>query len=371
MGRRPGAVEELAVSGEFWRGKRVLITGHTGFKGGWLALWLKALGAEVSGYALAPDTEPSLFEAARLHGAGINHRLGDIRDLADLRGAVKASRPEVLFHLAAQSLVRRSYAEPLETYATNVMGTAHVLEAIRLEPSARAVVIATSDKCYENLERGEAYRESEPMGGRDPYSSSKGCAELVTAAYRASFFDPSRYAEHGVAVASVRAGNVIGGGDWSADRLIPDVYRAAVAKRPVRIRNPRAVRPWQHVLEPLEGYLRLAERLHSEGARFAQAWNFGPADRDARPVAEVMDRVTALWGDRLRWETDAGNHPHEAAVLRLDSSKARGELGWRPRLDLEQALAWTVDWYKASLRGEDMRKVTAGQIAGYARLEGA
>ena len=362
MGRRPRAVEDL-VSGEFWRGKRVLITGHTGFKGGWLALWLKALGAEVSGYALAPDTSPGFFEAARLRSAGIKHRLGDIRDLADLRGAFQEDRPEVVFHLAAQSLVRRSYTEPVETYATNVMGTVNLLEAVRHEPSARAVVVVTSDKCYENRERAEGYRESEPMGGRDPYSSSKGCAELVTAAYRASYF------EQGVAVASVRAGNVIGGGDWACDRLIPDVCRAATAKRPVRIRNPGAVRPWQHVLEPLGGYLQLAQRLYTDGARFAQAWNFGPADRDARPVAEVLDRVMALWGDGLRWEPDCGDQPHEAGLLRVDSSKARGELGWRPRMDLDQALKWTVDWYKAELRGADMGEFTAGQIAAYGKLE--
>jgi len=364
VGRRPRAVEDL-VSGEFWRGKRVLITGHTGFKGGWLALWLKALGAQVSGFALAPDTDPSFFESAGLRGAGIDHRLGDVRNLAELRAAMKAIRPDVVFHLAAQSLVRRSYAEPVETYATNVMGTVNLLEAVRQERSARAVVVVTSDKCYENRERDEGYRESEALGGRDPYSSSKGCAELVTAAYRASYF------EQGVAVASARAGNVIGGGDWAPDRLIPDVCRAAKAKRPVRIRNPRAVRPWQHVLEPLCGYLRLAERLCTDGACFAQAWNFGPADRDARPVAEVLDRVAALWGDGLRWEPDPGDHPHESGLLRVDSSKARGELGWRPRLDLDQALKWTVDWYKADLRGAHMGEFTAAQIAGYRRLETA
>ncbi len=364
MGGRPRAVEDL-VSGEFWRGKRVLITGHTGFKGGWLALWLKSLGAEVSGYALAPDTHPSLFESVGLRGAGIDHRLGDIRDLAALRAAMKAIRPEVVFHLAAQSLVRRSYTEPAETYATNVMGTVNLLEAVRQEPSAHAVVVVTSDKCYENRERDEGYRESEPMGGRDPYSSSKGCAELVTAAYRASYF------EKGAAVASVRAGNVIGGGDWAPDRLIPDLCRAAKAKRAVRIRNPHAVRPWQHVLDPLAGYLQLAERLCTDGAKFAQAWNFGPADRDARPVSEVLDRVTKLWGDGLRWEPDAGGHPHEAGLLRVDSTKARGELGWRPRLDLDQALQWTVDWYKADFAGKDMGEFTAAQIAAYGKLKAA
>lgn len=355
---------------EFWRNKRVFVTGHTGFKGGWLALWLNALGAKVSGFALPPATKPSLFEAARVDQA-VDHRIADIRHLGELEAAVKECRPDVVFHLAAQSLVRESYAEPVDTYSTNVQGTVHVLEAVRRAPSARAVIIATSDKCYDNRERTEPYREDEPMGGRDPYSSSKGCAELVTAAYRSSFFDPARYAEHRVAIASVRAGNVIGGGDWAADRLIPDVYRAAAAGKPVRIRSPQSVRPWQHVLEPLSGYLLLAEKLCGAGGRFAQAWNFGPAARDARPVAEVMERVIGLWGGGLRWEADQGPHPHEAAVLRLDSSKARGELGWRPRMNLELALDWTVQWYQAQLRGADMRQVTAGQIASYRTLEAA
>lgn len=361
-------MEDLAVNPQFWRGKRVFLTGHTGFKGGWLALWLKSLGAKVFGYALAPITNPSLFETAHI-GATVGHRLGDIRDLTELQAAMRECRPDVVFHLAAQSLVRQSYAEPVETYATNVLGTVHVLEAIRRESSARTVVIATSDKCYENRERDEGYRESEPMGGRDPYSSSKGCAELVTAAYRASFFDPSRYAEHGVAVASVRAGNVIGGGDWSADRLVPDVYRAAAAKKPLRIRYPRAVRPWQHVLEPLSGYLLLAEKLWNSGEDFGKGWNFGPSDGDARTVAQVMDEIVKLWGSGLRWEPDREVHPHEAKLLRLDSAQARSQLGWRPRLSLAQALEWTVDWYKACMRGEDMHQYSVDQIAKYQRLE--
>jgi CDP-glucose 4,6-dehydratase len=298
----------------------------------------------------------------------LEHRTGDIRALADLRAALRDCRPDVVFHLAAQSLVRQSYAEPVETYATNVLGTVNLLEAVRQEPSARAVVIVTSDKCYENRERAEPYAEGEPMGGHDPYSSSKGCAEIVTAAYRASYFDPARHGEHGVAVASVRAGNVIGGGDWAADRLIPDAARAADAGEPIRIRNPKAVRPWQFVLEPLHGYLLLAERLWSGGGAFAQAWNFGPADEDARAVAEVMDRIVALWGGGLRWEPDRASHPHEATLLRLDSRKARAELGWRPRLGLPQALQWTVRWYQERQRGADMARVTADQIAAYQAL---
>ena len=356
----------MAVNPAFWRGKRVLLTGHTGFKGSWLALWLDSLGARVSGFSLDVPTSPSLFEVARVRESLRDGR-GDVRDLRALQDAMSEARPEIVFHLAAQSLVRQSYAQPLETYATNVMGTAHLLEAARAAPGVRAVVIVTSDKCYDNRETGRAYIEGDPMGGRDPYSSSKGCAELITAAFRASFFD----AAHPAAVASARAGNVIGGGDWSEDRLLPDLYRAAAAREPVRIRNPKAVRPWQHVLEPLAGYLRLAEQLWSDGARAAEAWNFGPDKSDSRPVAEVVERVVQLWGDGLRWEQDKGTHPHESILLRLDSAKARKRLGWEPRLALDESLAWTVDWYKAFLRKEDMRRFTLSQLARYAELVAA
>ena len=350
----------MAVNPAFWRGKRVLLTGHTGFKGSWLALWLDSLGAKVSGFSVDVPTSPSLFEAARV-AESLHDGRGDVRDLHAVRAAMDEARPDVVLHLAAQSLVRQSYAQPVETYATNVMGTAHVLEAARAAGTVRAVVIVTSDKCYENRESGRAYLETDPMGGHDPYSSSKGAAELVTAAYRSSFFSDGK-----TAIASARAGNVIGGGDWSQDRLIPDIYRAAAARQPVRIRNPKAVRPWQHVLEPLAGYLLLVEHLHGEGTRIAEPWNFGPDKADSRPVAEVVERVVKLWGDGLRWEPDPGSHPHEAILLRLDSAKARKRLGWRPRLALEEALAWTVDWYKAFLGRQDVRRVTLAQIARYA-----
>lgn len=361
-----GALESMALSADFWRGKRVFMTGHTGFKGGWLALWLNSLGAKVFGFALPPATEPSLFDIARI-GRAISHEVGDIRDLRQVRAAVSASRPDIVLHLAAQSLVRRSYAEPVDTYAANVMGTVHVLEVTRTEPSVRSIVIVTSDKCYENLERNHGYVESDRMGGRDPYSSSKGCAELVTAAYRASFFDVSTRAERAVGVASVRAGNVIGGGDWSEDRLVPDMYRAIRAGQPVSIRNPKAVRPWQHVLEPLCGYLLLAEKLFESGADLAEGWNFGPDQDDARSVAEVMELAVKRWPG-LRWEPDSRSQPHEAKLLHLNSAKARTRLGWRPKMNVEQALEWTVDWYRASLEGKDMLDFSMQQISEYQRL---
>ncbi len=348
----------------------MLLTGHTGFKGSWLALWLGSLGAKVAGCSVDVPTDPSLFEAASV-GKTLQHELGDVRDLAVLRALFEKFRPEVVFHLAAQSLVRVSYEDPVGTYATNVIGTANVLEAARRAPSARAIVIVTSDKCYQNVESGRGYTETDALGGRDPYSSSKGCAELVTAAYRTSFFDPATHAAHGVAIASARAGNVIGGGDWSRDRLIPDAYRAAVGKKPVRIRSPDAVRPWQHVLEPLGGYLLLAERLWSDGARFAEGWNFGPAESDARPVAEVMDRLAKIWGSGVRWERDRDAHPHEAMLLQLDCSKAGAKLGWRPRMTLETALEWTVEWYQAFLRGEDVKRLSEQQIGRYQAMEAA
>lgn len=345
----------------FWRGKKVLVTGHTGFKGSWLTLWLQALGAKVTGYALAPDTTPNLFELARV-ADGIDSVISDIRDRHAVLNAMKAASPEIVIHMAAQPLVRESYASPVETYETNVMGTVHVLEAVRHVPGVKSVVIVTTDKCYENHEWEWGYRENEAMGGYDPYSSSKGCAELVTAAYRRSFFNPSTYATHGVAIASARAGNVIGGGDWATDRLIPDIMRAIMREERVRIRSPHAIRPWQHVLEPLSGYLLLAEKLYSEQSRYAEAWNFGPNDADARPVQAIVERLTSQWGDGASWALDGDEHPHEATFLKLDCSKARNRLGWQPRWNLERALDEIVAWYKAAARQEDMRAVTLKQI---------
>lgn len=352
---------------DFWRGRRVLLTGHTGFKGGWLSLWLESMGAKVAGYSLPAPTEPSLCEIAGVERS-IDATRGDIRDLTALSASARKFAPEVVFHLAAQALVRPSYDDPVGTYSTNVMGTVNVLEAVRQCPSVRSVVVVTSDKCYENREREQGYREDEAMGGYDPYSSSKGCAELVTAAYRNSFFSPDDHSRHKVAIASGRAGNVIGGGDWATDRLVPDMIRAIVAGRTVKIRNPNAVRPWQHVLEPLGGYLLLAERLHEEGPKFSGGWNFGPLEGDARRVEEIVQRLTAGWGDGARWEADRGAHPHEARFLKLDCSKAHALLGWRPRLDVDTALSWTVDWYRAWRAGKDVRALSLQQISTYSTL---
>jgi len=351
------------MDGNFWHGKKVLITGHTGFKGSWLSLWLQSLGASISGYAL-PPTRPSLFELARA-GEGLHSHIGDVRDLEHLQRVLAEEQSEVVFHLAAQPLVRYSYVNPVETYATNVMGTVHLLEAVRQSDNVRAVVIITSDKCYDNREWVWGYRESDPMGGHDPYSNSKGCAELVTAAYRVAFFNPAVSEHHGVAVASARAGNVIGGGDWSEDRLIPDVIRAFLDKQPVVIRHPHAIRPWQHVLEPLNGYLWLAQKLWQEGSAWAEAWNFGPNDEDAKPVEWVVERMSKLWGEGASWRLDDRSHPHEAHYLKLDISKARLRLGWQPRRNLESALKDTVDWYRAYQRKQDMREVALAQISAY------
>jgi len=349
----------------FWQGRRVFLTGHTGFKGGWLALWLQRLGAEVTGYALAPGTEPALFEVARV-GTGMASVLGDLRDPEALAAAMARARPEVVFHLAAQALVRRSYQEPVATYATNVMGTVHLLEAVRRTPGVRSVVVVTTDKCYENREWPWAYREDEALGGHDPYSSSKGCAELVASAYRRSFFPPERHDRHGVALASARAGNVIGGGDWAADRLVPDILRALDAGREVVVRNPGAVRPWQHTLEPLAGYLRLAEALHAQGPAVAEAWNFGPWETDARPVRWIVEQLTALWGPGAgyRFEQDPGA-VHEAQQLKLDISKARTRLGWQPRWPLGRSLEAIVEWHRAWRGHADMRETTLRQIAAF------
>ncbi len=347
-----------------WKGRRVFVTGHTGFKGGWLAFWLAHYGAQIRGYALDPGTEPNLFTAASV-AAIVDDVRGDIRDLSRLRDAMAEFRPEAVFHLAAQPLVRQSYTDPLGTYAINVMGTAHVLEAVRSVPSVRAVVCVTTDKCYENREWVWPYRESDPLGGYDPYSSSKACAEIVAAAYRNSFFPVQRLSEHRVAIATARAGNVIGGGDWSTDRLIPDLIRGFQTGQPALIRHPKAIRPWQHVLEPLSGYVMLAERLLGGDAAFATAFNFGPGDEDAWPVECIANKLAGLWGNGASWICDQAPSVHEAYSLKLDSSKARAQLQWRPRLDMQKALEWTLTWYQAWQQHHDARQATADQIASY------
>jgi CDP-glucose 4,6-dehydratase len=345
----------------FWRGRKVFLTGHTGFKGSWLSLWLHALGAEVTGYALGPPTQPNLFEQANV-GSCLRSICADIRDFQRLRTELDACRPDVVLHLAAQSVVRRGYDEPIETYSSNVMGTVHLFEALRQLRRPCVVVNVTSDKCYANREWVWGYREDEPMGGRDPYSNSKGCAELATTAFRESFFPPAALDRHGVAIASARAGNAIGGGDWTGDQLIPDLMRAFLAGETCLIRNPSAIRPWQFVLEPLHGYLVLAERLAEDPASFGCGWNFGPAEADARPVSWLADALARSWGNGAAWGRDAASHPAEAHFLKLDASKARSYLGWQPHLPLPQALEWIVEWYRAFQTGADLRLLTRLQI---------
>ncbi|NJO43161.1 MAG: CDP-glucose 4,6-dehydratase [Cyanobacteria bacterium CRU_2_1] len=350
------------MKSEFWHGKRVFLTGHTGFKGSWLSLWLQVLGAEIMGFALEPPTDPSLFELARVAN-GMTSVIGDVRELDRLQQTMRDFKPEIVIHMAAQPLVRRSYQAPVETFAINVMGTVNVLEAIRHTNSVRTVVDITSDKCYENREWVWGYRETDLLGGYDPYSGSKACAELVAATYRNSFFNPSTYSEHDVALATTRAGNVIGGGDWAADRLVPDILKALMNGESVLIRNPQATRPWQHVLEPLNGYLMLAEKLYTQGTAYGGSWNFGPDSSNIETVSWIADHLCSLWDGDLTWTRDAEtNHVHENTFLKLDCSKAQTKLGWRPKLDLKTTLSWIVDWTKAYQAGYEMRHFTEEQI---------
>jgi CDP-glucose 4,6-dehydratase len=345
----------------FWAGRRVFVTGHTGFKGSWLCLMLHRLGARVTGYALPAPTEPSLFALCRVDEI-VSSVSADVRDGARLRREMTAADPEIVFHLAAQPLVRESYRTPAETYDVNVMGTVHLLEAVRACPQVRSVLVVTSDKCYENREWVWGYRETDALGGYDPYASSKACAELAVASWVSSFFNPAEHARHHVAVATARAGNIIGGGDWAAERLLPDFVRAVLTGQPLVVRSPQAVRPWQHVLDPLAGYLLLAQRLFEEGSRFNGGWNFGPGERDIRTVAEVVQKFAAAWGSGASWEAVSGAHPHETATLKLDCSKARGLLGWKPRWHLDPAVERVVDWTRGYHEGLDCRELCLAQI---------
>jgi CDP-glucose 4,6-dehydratase len=351
----------------FYSGRKVFVTGHTGFKGAWLCLWLHQLGAKVTGYALPPPTEPNLFELCGI-GTLVHSVIADVRDGNSLKERISEAQPAIVIHMAAQSLVRDSYEIPVDTYAVNVMGTINILEAVRSCDSVKAVVVVTTDKCYGERNMASGFKESDPLGGADPYSSSKACSEIVTAAYRRSFFGGGKFAKHKAAIATARAGNVIGGGDWARDRLVPDFLRALDRGETVKIRSPKAIRPWQHVLEPLSGYLRLAECLCKNGSAYAEGWNFGPADEDARTVNWIVERLVAS-SPGAAWESDPGPQPHEAHFLKLDSSKARARLGWEPRWRLATALEKTIEWHTRWRRGKDMRAVSLAQIAEYVTLE--
>ena len=355
------------IERKFWQNKRVFITGHTGFKGSWLCLWLHSLGARVYGYALQPPTEPSLFNLCALDKI-IDSTIADVRDQESLHEAMVVAQPELVIHMAAQPLVRDSYKIPVETYEINVMGTVNLFETVRTCPSVHAVINVTTDKCYENREWVWGYREDEALGGYDPYSNSKACSELVTAAYRSSYFNPKEHAAHRVSIATARAGNVIGGGDWATDRLIPDCVRALLKAEPVLIRNPDAIRPWQHVLEPLSGYLILARKLIQEGPRYSGAWNFGPGDEEARPVEWLVKQLCSHWGDTASFVVDKGVHPHEAHFLKLDCSKAKAELGWKPRWSLDMAIESIVAWTKDYEKSREGKKACLQQIEEYSVL---
>lgn len=368
MGDWKSSLEKMVISlkdrTNFWKSKRVLLTGHTGFKGSWLSTWLKNLGVELTGYSLEPPTKLNMFEIAKV-GSDMTSIKGDILDLEYLKSVIRKYKPEIVIHMAAQSLVHCSYSNPLETFLTNVMGTVNLFEAVREIGSVKVFINVTSDKCYENKEQDKGYCESDPMGGYDPYSSSKGCAELVTSAYRRSFFNPESFSNHNVAVASARAGNVIGGGDWSSDRLVPDIVRAIYDSKVLKVRNPNAVRPWQHVLEPLNAYLLLIEKLWDEGPKYSEAWNFGPDDCDIKPVSYIVERFIELWGEKIKYIFDGSNKLYEAQNLKLDCTKARKKLDWSQKWHINTALEKTVEWYKALKERQDMNKFTISQIKQY------
>lgn len=357
----------MVTNSSFWKDKKVLLTGHTGFKGSWLSLWLQKSGTNLIGYSKSIPTKPSLFELANV-GDGMISIMGDVRDFDHLEETVMQYKPEIIIHMAAQSLVHQSYRDPLETYSTNIMGTINLFEIVRRVSNVRVLINVTSDKCYDNRKTNTSYREDDPMGGYDPYSSSKGCSELITSSFRNSFFNPVDYEKHGTALASARAGNVIGGGDWSADRLIPDIMSGILKHVRIRIRNPSGIRPWQHVLEPLSGYLLLAERLWFDGPKYSEGWNFGPNDEDVKSVSWIVDKLSQLWGDTIMWDLDSENHQHEAKYLKLDCTQARTKLGWYPKVSLETALKLTIEWYKQYEKGKDLRQFTEEQIRQFSLL---
>ncbi len=353
---------------KFWKNKKVLITGHTGFKGAWLCLFLHYMGSKVVGYALNPPTEPSLFELCRVNKF-VNSNISDIRDREKLFDAVFAASPEILIHMAAQPLVRESYTNPVETYEVNVIGTVNLFEAVRRCKTVKVVINVTTDKCYENREWCWGYRENDPLGGYDPYSNSKACSELITSSYRNSFFNPRTYNIHGVAIASVRAGNVIGGGDWAADRLIPDCIRAILKGDKINIRNPHSIRPWQHVLESLGGYLLLVQKMYNDGPIHSEGWNFGPDDSDAKPVEWLVKKICEKWGNNASYEIDKGVHPYEANYLKLDWSKAKSRLGWYPRWNLEKAIDKVIEWTRAYKENSNLRQICLKQIKEYSECK--
>ena len=359
-------MEDLVMNPQFWKGKRILLTGHTGFKGSWLSIWLQKLGVNLTGYSKSIPTNPSLFELTNAEN-GMKSIMGDICDASHLQNIINEHRPEIIIHMAAQSIVRRSYTNPVETYATNVMGTVNLLNAIRKSEDVRVVINVTSDKSYEIKDGLQRYREDDSMGGYDPYSSSKGCAELVTSSFRNSFFNADDYSKHKTAIASVRAGNVIGGGDWSEDRLVPDIMRSILQKRTAIIRNPKAIRPWQHVLEPLNGYILLVEKLWNDGPNYTGAWNFGPNEDDSKSVEFIIEKISQKLGERISFKVEK-NALHEAATLRLDCNKAKTKLGWSPKINLEVAIEWVVDWYKNYVQNKNIRRYTEMQIENFMRL---
>ncbi|MGF7049229.1 CDP-glucose 4,6-dehydratase [Paenibacillus sp. DS2015] len=352
------------IEKSFWKDKRVFLTGHTGFKGSWLCLWLSSMGAKVTGYSLEPSTQPSLYELCQIQSLIHRSIIADIREKETLQAAMLESQPEIVIHMAAQPLVRESYKNPVDTYSINVMGTVNLFEAVRACESVVAVVNVTTDKCYDNKEWAWGYRENEPLGGYDPYSSSKACSELVTSAYRNSFFNELNDGRS-VAVASARAGNVIGGGDWAADRLIPDCVRSIVSGELIKLRNPYSIRPWQHVLEPLGGYLLLAQKLYENGSEYASAWNFGPNDEDAKPVEWIVKSMCQKWGAGVNYEIDKDPQPHEAQYLKLDCSKAKNELNWNPRWNLEQAIDRIIEFTLGFQKNENLREICFKQIDQY------